>query len=354
MDIPLSTPTLLAAGSALPPHYVAQEEVSALLSERWAQTHFNVNRLRQLHRAVRVEGRHLALPLAAYEELDTFAKANRAWIRSATELGERAAIDALLKADLSPRDVDRLFFVSTTGIATPSIDALLMNRIDLRADVKRTPIFGLGCAAGVAGIARAADTLRGAPDEVALLISVELCSLTMQRDDRSVANAIATGLFGDGAAAAVLGGGGRRRSGPSIVATRSIFYRDTESVMGWDLVDGGLRIMLSAAIPDLVRSRLGADVDAFLADHHVGRSDVRHWICHPGGPKVLEAMEQTLDLPRTSLARTWRTLEKVGNLSSASVLLVLAEAMEEASPGDLGLLLAMGPGFGTELALLRW
>ncbi|WP_050727497.1 type III polyketide synthase [Vulgatibacter incomptus] len=349
----VADPALLSAASALPPHYVGQEELLAALRARWSGHHFNLDRLDQLHRAVGVEGRHLALPLADYEGLDSFAKANRAWVEVASALGEKAARLALDRAGLGPGDVDRIFFVSTTGIATPSVDALLTNRLGLRDDVKRTPIFGLGCAAGVAGVARAADVLRAFPGEVALLVSVELCSLTLQRDDFSIANAIATGLFGDGAAAAVIAGADRG-SGPRIERTRSVFYPNTEDVMGWNVVEGGLRIVLSAQIPSLVRERIGGDVDAFLRSSGVSRTDVRQWICHPGGPKVLEALAETLGLTRDALARTWRTLEKVGNLSSASVLFVLEQTLEGAASGDTGLMLAMGPGFSTELVLLRW
>jgi len=346
-------PTLLAAASALPPHYVAQGDLTAFLRDRWEGRVFNPDHLTHLHRATQVRGRHLALPLDAYEGLASFADANRAWVEVASTLGERAARLALERAGVEPADVDRIFFVSTTGIATPSVDAILTNRLGLPARVKRTPIFGLGCAAGAAGVARAADVLRGAPEEVALVVSVELCSLTFQRDDVSVANAIATGLFGDGAGAAVLGGTARGQ-GPSVVATRSVFYPHTENVMGWSVEESGLRIVLSARIPDLARERIGADVDAFLSANGLRREDVTRWICHPGGPKVLEALSQALQLPDAALDPSREALARAGNLSSASILLVLEQAMAEAAPGEIGLLLAMGPGFCCELVLLRW
>jgi alkylresorcinol/alkylpyrone synthase len=246
--------------------------------------------------------------------------------------------------------------VTVTGLATPSIDARLVNRMGLRADVKRVPIFGLGCVAGAAGVARAADAVRAFPGQIAALLAVELCSLTLQREDLSVANIIASGLFGDGAAAVLVGGGERAAQGPRIVATRSVFYPETERVMGWDIVDSGFKVVLSPEVPQLVRARVQGDVDSFLASQGLSRRDVHHWICHSGGPRVLEAFEEALELPRAALQRTWDSLHEVGNLSSASVLFVLRDLLEsrEAKPGDFGLLIAMGPGFCSELVLLRW
>jgi alkylresorcinol/alkylpyrone synthase len=214
--------------------------------------------------------------------------------------------------------------------------------------------------AGAAGIARASDALRGFPDQVSALLAVELCSLTLQREDLSVANIIASGLFGDGAAAVLIGGaakpGTQASRGPRVLATRSVFYPDTERAMGWDVVDSGFKVVLSPQVPELVRARIGGDVDAFLAARGLSRRDIRHWVCHSGGPKVLEAVEGALELPQDALERSWRSLHDVGNLSSASVLFVLGDLLDDgaARPGELGLLLAMGPGFCSELVLLQW
>jgi alkylresorcinol/alkylpyrone synthase len=349
-------PSIRSVGRALPPHHADQETLVAAFRAYWGERHFNVDRLAEVFRATQVKGRHLALPLAEYAATDTFAKRNDAWLRVGTDLGEAAIRDALARAGLEPRDVSHLFFVTVTGVATPSIDARLANRLRLPPSVKRTPIFGLGCMAGAAGVARASDVLRAFPGEVAVLLSVELCSLTLQRDDASMTNVIASGLFGDGAAAVVLEGGARRGPGPRVVATRSVFYPDTERVMGWDVVDSGFRVVLSAKVPEVVAANVGRDVDAFLGEHGLVRGDVRHWIAHTGGPKVLDAFQAALGLPETALERSWRSLREIGNLSSASVLFVLGDTLAEAGAreGDLGLLAAMGPGFGSELVLLRW
>lgn len=352
---------ITAVGRALPENFYDQETLLDRLEKLWRGRHYNLERLRRLHENVLVGGRHLALPLEAYDALESWGDANNAWIAAAQELGGRALLSALDKAGLGRQDFHALFFVSVTGIATPSIDARLINRLGLRSDLKRVPIFGLGCVAGAAGVARAAEYVRAFPDQVAVLLSVELCSLTLQRQDLSIPNLISSGLFGDGAAAVIVEGEQHRQSPdgspvtPRIVATRSSFYPETEEVMGWDISERGFRVVLSADVPRMVCDHLRHDVDRFLADCGLGREDIACWICHPGGPKVLEAMASSLELPEGSLDLTWKSLREVGNLSSTSVLLVLEETLKAPpSSGDHGVLLAMGPGFCAELVLLRF
>jgi alkylresorcinol/alkylpyrone synthase len=274
----------------------------------------------------------------------------------AQELGERAIDCALKQAGLSREAIGAIFFVTVTGVASPSIDARLMNRMRLPPHVRRTPIFGLGCVAGAAGLARAADYVRAYPDKIAVLLSVELCSLTWQRGDMSVANLISSGLFGDGAAAVLVAGADVPRRGPRIVASHCVFYPDTEDVMGWDISEQGFRIVLSPDVPKVVRENLGRDVDSFLATQGLTRLDIGSWIMHTGGPKVLEASAEALGLPREALEVSWEALRKVGNLSSASVLVVLDEVMKHRrpAPGTRSILAAMGPGFCAEMLLLEW
>jgi alkylresorcinol/alkylpyrone synthase len=352
-------PALAGIGTALPPHRYEQRELFDALRGVWRQEHYNEERLERLHEAVEVGTRHLALPAEAYAALGGFAAANQAFVEVGTEIGARACRDAIDAAGLSPRDVDAIFFTTVTGVSTPSIDAHLVNALPLRPDVRRTPMFGLGCVGGAAGLARMSDYLRGYPDHVALLASVELCSLTLQRDDLSIPNLIATGLFGDGAAAVVGVGAHRTRVGNAraharVIDQRSVFYPDTEWVMGWEVRDAGFKVVLSGRLPEIIEENLGADVDAFLAEHALERGHIDHWICHPGGPKVMAALERALDLPEDALDHARRTLRDMGNLSSASVLHVLAATAAEARSGDRGLLLAMGPGFCAEMLLLAW
>lgn len=347
---------IAGVGKAFPPHYYDQEALLAALRLIWARRKAHPDRLEALHRRVLVGGRHLALPVEEYDRLENWGQANDVWIRVAQEIGEIAIRDALTSAGLDPADVGALVFVTVTGVATPSIDARLINRMRLPNDVTRVPIFGLGCVAGAAGLARAADYVRAYPDRVAVLLSVELCSLTLQQADLSVSNLIATGLFGDGAAAVVVTGDARAPDGPRIVASRSVFYPGTERVMGWDISEHGFRVVLSADVPMMVLEFVRRDVDAFLGAHGLRRDDIACWISHPGGPKVLEALQQALELPREAFALSWQSLAEVGNLSSASVLLVLKDTLESRrpEPGSHGLMIAMGPGFCSELVLLRF
>ncbi len=347
---------IASVGTAFPKNYYSQEALSAALKKHWAERHHNLERLDQLHKNVLVGGRHLALPIEQYSDLGSFSQANDAFVRVAVDVGSEAIVNTLEPLGMKLSDVDHVFFVSTTGIATPSIDARIFNRLGVRPDVKRTPVFGLGCAGGAVGITRAADYVRAFPDQVALLVSVELCSLTLQRKDLSIPNIIASGLFGDAAAAVLVAGAERELKGPAVVATRSIFYPDTERVMGWDISEEGFQVVLSADIPKLVKTEVRENIDSFLATHGLTLADIDTFVCHPGGPRVLEAFREALGLSDEALALTWDSLKRVGNVSSASVLMVLGETLRLRSPalGSYGILTALGPGFSSEMILLRW
>lgn len=348
---------IAGAGSAFPKHYYPQAVLLAALREYWRGQIENPRMLDQLHAHAGVDGRHLVLPLERYYDLKNFGEFNRIWIEAAQELGERAIRCAMSRAGLELSQIGALFFVSVTGIASPSIDARLINRMKLSTNIRRTPIFGLGCVAGAAGVARAADYVRAYPDQVAVLLSVELCSLTLQREDLSLANLVSSGLFGDGAAAVVIAGADVPvNKGPEIIATGSVFYPDTEEVMGWDISEKGFRIVLSREVPDVVREHLGPDVDALLAEHGFKRAQVGSWVMHTGGPKVLEAAEESLGMKKGEIQASWDCLRRVGNLSSASVLCVLEDVMlnRRPAPGTLGVMAALGPGFCSEVVLLRW
>ena len=349
--------TIVETSSAFPPHYFTQDELAALLREAWADSSERLELLDRFHRAVEVAGRYIAIPPAEYVARRGFGARNEAWQRVALSLGEQAVRSLLERADLPPEKVDELAFTTVTGLSVPSIDARLMNRIPFRPDCRRLPFFGLGCVAGSAGVARLADALAGRPGDAALLLSVELCSLTIQLDDLSVPNLVSASLFGDGAAAVLVVGDEHPLAGrgPRVVATQSIFFPDTEKIMGWDVTDSGFKILLSAGVPKLTEERLRPAVDDFLAAHDLAVSDISHWIAHPGGPKVLDAIEQALDLEPEALRFSRESLAQVGNLSSASVLLILGQTLAlEPEPGRWGVMFSMGPGFCAELLLLRW
>jgi alkylresorcinol/alkylpyrone synthase len=347
---------IVSVASAFPPNAYSQQSISGALKELWRDRLDNPAVLDRLHANCGVQQRHLLLDLGAYEEIENFGQSNDLWIQAAEDLGGEAIIKAARLAKIDLSSLAAFFFVSVTGIASPSIDARLVNRLRLARCIKRIPIFGLGCVAGAAGIARAADYVRAFPDQVALLLSVEMCSLSWQRDDLSTANLIASGLFGDGAAAVIVAGDQTGLEGVQVVATRSSFYPDTEDVMGWDISERGFRLVLAPTVPDVIETYLRDDVDNFLAAYGLTRRDISSWIIHTGGPKVLRAIESALDLSSAALEVSWSSLRRVGNLSSASVLLVLEEFLRDrkGEPGAYSLLAAMGPGFCSELVLLRW
>lgn len=353
----LEGPALGPVARALPPHRADQDQVYAMLAEIWRGHADTLRRVKRLLSSVEVRERRFSLPLAEYARLGGFGRRNQAYKAAAAALVEEAIAGALVRAKVAARDVGHLFLASTTGVATPTVEIDALARLGIRPDVLRTPLFGLGCGAGAAAIARAADWLRAYPDSLAVVCCVELCSLTFQPDDRSPAALVGAALFGDAAAAVVLAGARRPEArGPRIAGAMSRLYPGTERLAGWDVVDSGFKLVLDASLPDFWREHLRPDVDGFLAAHGLARAGVAHWVVHTGGPKILEAFEQALELPRAAIERSWRALRYVGNVSSASVLLVAAELQAEdvARPGDSGVLLAMGPGLSAEAVLLRW
>jgi len=348
---------LVAVAPVLPSYVYSQREITVELAPLITSVPARQAVIERMHAASGIGTRHTALPLERYRELGSFRETNDIFIEVATDLAERALRTALDEAGLPASAVDFVLFTSVTGIAAPSIDALLVPRLGLRPDVKRLPSYGLGCMGGAAGIARVHDYLEGHPGGVGVLLSVELCSLTLQRDDETMANFVATGLFGDGAAAVVLVGDEHPlAAGPRVVATRSAIYPDTREVIGFNVGGNGFEIVLTPGVAEVIENNFPADVAAFLAESGLTVAEVAWWVAHPGGPKVLEAFETSLDVPRAAFARSWTCLDRVGNLSSAAVLHVLADTLEldAHERGAPGLLFALGPGVSAEFVLLEW
>jgi len=342
---------LAAVATALPAHYYAQEQLLEALRRLWAERYYNPERLEAFHRNLQIGGRHLALPKERYP-LPGFGAANQAFLEVALELGQTVLERLFQASGVAAQDIAQLAFTTVTGLAVPSVEARLMNRLPFAPDLKRLPLFGLGCVAGAAGVARVHDYLLGHPGEAAVLLAVELCSLTLQPQDLSVPNLISTGLFGDGAAAVLLVGSDHPLPGPSILASRSRFFPDSERVMGWEIDERGFTIVLGPEVAEFARGPLVQFIEEFLAEHGLRATDIAAWVAHPGGPKVIEALESRLGI---DLERSRRSLSEVGNLSSASVLFILEETLRQPPPpGSYGLMLAMGPAFCAELVLLRW
>jgi alkylresorcinol/alkylpyrone synthase len=345
---------------ALPPVYYDQEMLTGALIKYWGEDNPKINVVQRLHQNMHIEGRYMAYPTHEYIQMDTFKKRNDAYIEAALQLAEETLQTLFMDSNIEATNVSAMLFTSVTGLAVPSIDARLMNRLNFSPHLKRMPVFGLGCLAGAAGVSRLTDYLEGHPNEAAILLAVEICSTTIQKNDISVANFIASGLFGDGACAVLMLGDQHplveRHRHPRAIACQSTFFPDTENVMGWDFSSQGFKIVLSADVPRIAEQQLRGCIETLLSPHRLTLSDIRVWIAHPGGPKVIDAMEKGLGLNTGTFDNSRTSLKKFGNMSSVSVLAILHETLRDTriEPGSYGIMLAMGPGFCAEAILLQW
>jgi alkylresorcinol/alkylpyrone synthase len=349
-------PTLAALATAVPSNRVSQEEIA-----QFARTHFGPH-LRDIERYMpifsnsEIESRYLAAPVEWLGRCHTLAEKNHLYIEAVSNLCEQAARSAMRKAGLKPGDIDYIVFVNTTGIATPSIDARLINLLGLRTNIRRTPIWGLGCAGGAAALSHACHYLKGHPEEIALIVCAEFCSLTFLADDYSVSNLVATALFSDGAAAVIMCGADRDTgAGVSVLATNSRFYPDSLEVMGWNVVEAGLQVVFAQRIPSIVAKHARQDLEEFLTAQGLSLGQIDDFLFHPGGAKVLAAYAQALTPAEGRLDHSRAVLRGYGNMSSATVLFVVEKYLDRQTrtPGGYALVSALGPGFCSESTLIR-
>ena len=366
---------IVAVRSAFPDHRYPQAEFTTKVAELSRLGPAQRALLERLHANAGVDTRHTVLPLPEYGVLHGIEPTNDRYIGAAADLGERALREALDLAGLTGADLDLLIVTSVTGVAVPSLDARLIPRLGLRPDVKRLPIFGLGCVAGAAALSRLHDYLLGWPGHHAALLAVEVCSLSWPTTQVTTADLVVSGLFGDGAAALVASGGSAAGAasaggapagaaalgdplpaGPQVIATRSEVYPDSGDALGWRLGSEGFRIVLTAELADVVERRLSGSVTSFLAENGLTVEEIDAWVCHPGGPKVIDAVQKSLKLPDDAMTLSRRSLAEVGNLSSVSVLHILEQTIDtsQPAPGSVGLMIGLGPGVSVELVLMQW
>ena len=354
-------PRILAISTANPKNKVTQDEVKAFTQSLFLNDR-RFKHLLPVYENANVLTRYFSANTDWFGQTHSFTEVNDFYIEVALSLSEEVTLDVAKKCEISTEDFDVVFFVSTTGLSTPSLDARLFNKIRMNPHIKRVPIWGLGCAGGAGGIARAFDYLKAFPKHRVLIITVELCSLAFQKTDLSTTNVISTAIFGDGAAACVIYGDevpiplSMKKNSPSILSSLSTIYPDTLDVMSWRITSDGFKVNLSKDIPTIVTSLVKQNIDDFLKENEIRDEQISHYVFHPGGMKVLQAYAQGLGVSLEKFSHAVDILQNFGNMSSVTVYFILKKFMDsdETKTDDYGLIGALGPGFSSELVLLRF
>ena len=336
------------------PYKTDQQEAKKQAMEMFSENFPEAGRLIFAFDNTEIIYRNFCKPLCYYTKPNTFEERNNEYIRTSLEYSAKAIEDCIIKANINKEDITDILFVSTTGLATPSMDALIINKLRLNPHINRIPMFGLGCGGGVSGMAKAKMAARANPDAVVLLVAVELCSLTLIKSDYSKSNFIGSSLFSDGIAASIIKGDNHKGNNQvKYVASSSKLYYDSLEVMGWEFQDTGFKVLFSKDIPAFINEHIYQDITEFLSKHNLELSDIKNFIFHPGGKKVLDAYTDALGVEGDFMQKTREVMNNYGNMSSATVLYVLDKFMEEGFEDGYGLMLAMGPGFSSEMVLLK-
>jgi alkylresorcinol/alkylpyrone synthase len=341
-------PHLLAVKSAVPPFTIDQAEAATRARALFAGRR-DIDRMMPIFVNTGIDRRYSCVPIDWYLEPHGWKDRTALFVKNAVDLLERVANALLEEAGLERREIDAIVVASTTGIATPSLDALIVERLQLRRDIKRLPIFGLGCAGGVIGLSRAADMARAMPGARVMFLVVELCALTFRKDDLTKSNVVAAALFGDGAAGAILSTGGE---GPGFGASGEHTWPNSLDIMGWDVQDDGLKAIFSQSIPALVGNEFRKVLHAFLQRNDIKLADVERFACHPGGAKVLDALEEAFGIPNGALADSRAVLRDYGNMSAVTAIVVLERMRPRENPKRT-LMSALGPGFSNAFLMLN-
>lgn len=349
---------LVSVGTAVPPYEIQQSEVQEFAKNLFSRSFEDIDRLLPIFDHTGIEKRRFSMPRSWFEEEHTLADKNNAYIEMACQMGETAIQRCLEQCGMDVAEIDHLIYVSTTGMATPSIDAHLIHRMGMNRHMKRTPIWGLGCAGGVVGLARAFEAAQVDPHHKVILLAVECCGLTFRRNDLSKSNLVATSLFADGAAAALVVGDKvdkyNPHLGPTMVGAMSTIFPHSLDVMGWEIQNDGLKVVFSKEIPILVKKKIQPLVTDFVQKHKLTLQDIDLYITHPGGRKVLEAYQDALGLSKKYFHISYQILKQYGNMSAVTVLFVLAEELKQQRKRKYGLVSTLGPGFSAEFLLLKW
>ncbi|WRP05014.1 3-oxoacyl-[acyl-carrier-protein] synthase III C-terminal domain-containing protein [Rossellomorea aquimaris] len=354
-------PKILSVETEIPPVKITQNEAAEFAKQLFSKSFKDIGRLLSVFENGEIDSRYFVKDIDWFSEEHTFQEKNDEFIHHAVDLGSKVVKKSLSRHQLTLEDIDAIITISTSGIATPSIEARIMNHLPFSSHVKRIPIWGLGCAGGASGLSRAYEYCLAFPKANVLVLSIELCSLTFQHGDRSKSNLIGTSLFADGVACAVICGDDSQvlkdisNPLPTIFATQSTLLRDSLDVMGWEVKNNGLYVVFSKDIPTLVKNWLRPNVEEFINANDLRLEDIKHFVAHPGGRKVIEAYQEALGMDESMTSESMKVLKEYGNMSSVTILYVLKEFMNKGCErGDIGLGTALGPGFSSELLLMRW
>lgn len=336
----------------------SQSEVKQFAKELFTENRQYINRMLGVFDNSLIETRHFVHPRKWFETPKDFVQRSESFLKNSLLLSKSAIQDCLKKARANMNDIDHIIFVTSTGISTPSIDAYLINELEVDPHIKRTPIWGLGCVGGAVGLSRAMEYTKAFPKSAVIVIALEICSLAFHREDYSKSNLVSLALFSDGAAAAIVSGEEHKLSDTSQLTLRnslSTTYRDSLGVMGWEVVNDGFKAIFSKDIPTIVRKEVKSNIEELLNRNNLSISDLKHFAVHPGGAKVLLEYEEALGLPEGTFRHSRKVLKEHGNMSSPTVLYVLKEIIEEAkfNKGEHGIISALGPGFSSELILFE-